>query len=367
MITRVGIIGLGYWGPNLVRTFDSLPSTRVTAVCDSDTTRIAALTSRLPELFATPDAEALLSRDRVDAVVIATPTGTHHQLAKQALQQGLHTFVEKPLATTSDECEELIELARAQGVQLFVGHIFLYTAAVAKLKELVDSNHLGEMAYISSTRLNLGPVRKDVNALWDLAPHDISIILHLVGNLPASVNCQGVAYLNQRVHDVCTLTMHFPSGLMAIVHTSWLDPNKVRRMTVVGNRQMAVYDDLEPLEKIKIYDKGIEAPAYHTDFAEFQISYRYGDTHSPRLMEEEPLRAECRHFIDCIQTDIQPKSDGHNGLDVVRVLEAADASLRNGGGRVEMGAVSGTVSERANAPIRIWPAAPREVSVATAH
>ncbi|MDQ4077648.1 MAG: Gfo/Idh/MocA family oxidoreductase [Chloroflexota bacterium] len=360
MITRVGIIGLGYWGPNLVRTFDSLPDVKVTALCDRDTERLRQLTSRFPHLHATDQAEELLSRDLVDAVVIATPTGTHYALAKRALERGLHTFVEKPLATTSAECEELIELAHTQGAQLFVGHVFLYTAAVAKLKELIENEELGELCYISSTRLNLGPVRKDVNALWDLAPHDISIILHLVGSLPTSVNCQGVAYLNRRIHDVCSLTMHFPSGLMAIIHISWLDPNKTRRMTIVGNRQMAVYDDVDPLEKVKIYDKGVEAPAYPTDFAEFQFSYRYGDTRSPRLIEEEPLRTECKHFIDCIQQGLQPKTDGRNGLDVVRVLEAADISLHDSGGRVYLEAQSELSILNPATPIRMWnPPSPR--------
>jgi predicted dehydrogenase len=333
---RVGIIGLGYWGPNLVRALESVDEAEVTAVCDIDRGRLQVVSHHFPQVLATTDLEDVLDPTRVDAVVIATPTSTHAPLARKALERGLHVFVEKPLATTSAECEQLIELAERMDRILFVGHVFLYTAAVAKLRELIDVGEMGKVWYISSTRVNLGPVRRDVNALWDLAPHDISIILHLVGEMPESVNCQGNGYLNRRVHDVCSLTMQFPSGTLAILLASWLDPNKVRRMTVVGDRKMAVYDDVEPQEKIKIYDKGIQAPPYHQDFAEFQFSYRYGDTRSPRLLEEEPLKAECRHFIECIEKGTTPRTDGRNGLEVVRVLEAADASLHDSGGRVSV-------------------------------
>jgi predicted dehydrogenase len=268
------------------------------------------------------------------AVAIPTPTRTHYALARRGLEAGLHVFVEKPLAATATEGARLVALAEARARVLFVGHIFLYTAAVAKLKELVDGGELGEIRHITAARRNLGPVRTDVNALWDLAPHDVSIVLHLLGRLPESVNCQGTAHLHPDVHDVTFLTMHFSGGIMVSVHSSWLDPNKVRQMTVVGSRQMVVYDDIEALEKVKIYDKGIEAPPYHTDFGEFAYSYRYGDTRSPRLVEEEPLRAECRHFADCVVGGEPARTCGRNGLAVVRVLEAAGRSLVAGGRRV---------------------------------
>lgn len=217
---------------------------------------------------------------------------------------------------------------------LFVGHVFLYSAAVAKLKEIVSSGKLGEIYYISSTRLNLGPVRQDVNALWDLAPHDTSIILELMGRSPISVSCSGLAYLDRRIHDVCNMTMQFPDNRIGIVHVSWLDPRKRRVMTVVGSNKMAVYDDIEPIEKIRIYDTGVHTAADASSFGEFLYSYRYGDIHSPRIAEGEPLKLEIRSFIDAIVTGATPKTDGWNGLRMVEVIEAADKSLRDSGGHM---------------------------------
>ena len=333
-MVRIGVIGLGYWGPNLVRCFQDFPECQVAYICERDTEKLRSICKRFPDVIGTTDDADVLRRDRVDAVVIATPTKTHFKLAHRALDQGLHTFVEKPLATSGQECADLIELAAANERVLFVGHVFLYSAAVAKLKEVVASGELGEICYISSTRLNLGPVRHDVNALWDLAPHDMSIILELMGASPTSVSCSGLAYLDRNIHDVCNVTMQFPNNRIGIVHVSWLDPNKRRMMTIVGNRKMAVYDDIEPLEKIRIYDNGVEAAPYTSSFGEFLYSYRYGDIHSPRIKEVEPLKAEARSFIDAIVSGTRPKTDGLNGLRVVEVIEAADKSLRNGGGHV---------------------------------
>jgi len=332
---RVGIIGLGHWGPNLIRVIGDMPDCRVTVICDRVAERRARMAEKFPGALATPDAVDVLAGGLVDAVILATPTSTHYQLARVALAQGLHVFVEKPLATSAAECEELIELAEAKDRKLFVGHVFLYTAAVRKLKDLVDGGDLGELSYVSSTRLNLGPVRHDVNALWDLAPHDISIMLHLMGSSPLSVSCSGLAHLNEHVHDVCSLTLQFEKNRMGIIHVSWLDPHKKRVMTVVGSKKMVVYDDIEPLEKIKVYDRGVESPRDADSFGDFQFSYRYGDMYSPRLEEVEPLKAECRSFIDSIQSDTRPLTDGYNGLAVVQVLEAAELSLLNGNGRVE--------------------------------
>lgn len=331
---RTGIVGLGYWGPNLVRVLAGLGDCQVTAVCDLDTGRLADYGERFPDALTTTDATELFASDDLDAVIIATPTRSHFQLARQALSHGLHTFVEKPLATTSAQCEELIELADSNDLVLFVGHIFLYTAAVAKLHEMVDNNEFGDLYYMSSSRLNLGPVRQDVNALWDLAPHDVSIMLELMGTSPRSVSATGLAHLNQSIHDVCTLTMHFENNRMGIVHVSWLDPHKKREMTVVGSKKMAIYNDLEPLEKIKIYDNGVEASSRSDSFGEFQFSYRYGDMFCPRLVEVEPLKSEVAAFRDCVLSGAVPKTDGRNGLDVVRVLEAADRSLREHQGEV---------------------------------
>jgi predicted dehydrogenase len=320
----------------LARVFGSLGDCRVTAICDRNTQRLRHYSELFPDALATVESDDLLDRDVVDAVVIATPTITHYALAAQALTLGIHTFVEKPLATTSAECEELIDLGRANQAVLFVGHVFIYSAPVTKLKDLVASGELGDLYYISSSRLNLGPVRHDVNALWDLAPHDVSIMLELMDDPPVSVSCSGLAHLNDRVHDVCSLTLQFSNKRMGIIHVSWLDPHKKRVMTIVGSKKMAVYDDLDPLEKIKVYDHGIDAPPYTDSFGDFRVSYRYGDTYSPRLVEVEPLKAECQNFIQSIMDGSIPRTNGHNGLEVVRVIEAANVSLHNGNGRIAL-------------------------------
>jgi predicted dehydrogenase len=342
---RVGVIGLGHWGPNLVRCIQECPECQVAYICDRDKTKLESICRRFPDALGTTDEADFLRRDRVDALVIATPTKTHYPLARQALDAGLHTFVEKPLATNADECLDLIQRAEASGSVLFVGHVFLYSAAVIKLKEIVARGELGDIYYISSTRLNLGPVRRDVNALWDLAPHDISIILELMGKSPVSASCSGLAYLDENIHDVCNLTMKFADKRIGIVHVSWLDPHKRRLMTVVGSKKMAVYDDIQSLEKIRIYDTGIETASFPSSFGEFLYSYRYGDIHSPRINEVEPLRAEVRAFVDAIVSGVPPKTDGWNGLRVVETIEAADSSLRNGGGHVPLRCATATQGE----------------------
>jgi predicted dehydrogenase len=327
---RIGIVGLGYWGPNLARVLNGLDNCVVTVLCDRDPDRLKAFGQKYPTALTSLDATEIMTTEHVDAIIISTPTKTHFQLAKLALSNGVHTFVEKPLATSTAECDSLINLADANNLKLFVGHIFLHSAPVAKLKEMVLNDDFGEIYYMSSTRLNLGPVRYDVSALWDLAPHDISIMLELMGS-PVAVNCSGLAYLNPLNHDVCTLNIHFENNRMGIIHVSWLDPHKKREMTVVGSKKMAIYNDIESLEKIKIYDNGVEfEDLSHQDdktYADFRVSYRYGDIHSPRINEVEPLKAELLDFIDCIIANKQPKTDGRNGRDVVQVLEAADLSL----------------------------------------
>ncbi len=334
---RLGIVGLGYWGPNLVRCFSELENCKVTAVCDQSHDQLLRITARFPGVYPVDNFSTLLDRDMVDAVVIATPTSTHFELASKALEHDLHVFVEKPLARTSHECRKLVDLANQRNRVLFVGHVFLHSAPVQKLRELILSGELGNINYISSRRLNLGPVRKDVSALYDLAPHDISMMLYLLGQSPESVTCSGLAHLSAGVHDVCNLTMQFAGNKMGMVHVSWLDPRKERVLTVVGDKKMAVYDDLEQ-EKIKIYDKGIDTAPPSTDFAEFQISYRYGGSYSPWVQEKEPLKAECADFVRCIDEGDIPHTDGENGFQVTEVLEAAHRSLMDGGNRVELAA-----------------------------
>lgn len=327
---RVGIVGLGYWGPNLVRCFSEFENCKVTAVCDQSYESLVRIKERFPGVYPVESFETLLDRDMVDAVVIATPTATHFELASKALEHDLHVFVEKPLAKSSDECQKLVDLAAERNRVLFVGHVFLHSAPVQKLQELIRGDELGNINYISSRRLNLGPVRKDVSALYDLAPHDISMMLFLLGQQPEKVSCSGLAHLNPDIHDVCNLTMHFKGNKMGMIHVSWLDPHKERLLTVVGDKKMAIYDDLAQ-EKIKVYDKGIDAPSPTTDFAEFQIAYRYGGSYCPWVQEKEPLKAECADFIRCIADGDVPHTDGVNGYQVTEVLEAAHLSLTHGG------------------------------------
>jgi predicted dehydrogenase len=343
---RVGIVGLGYWGPNLVRCFADLPDCKVTAVCDKSYDQLFRIKDRHPSVYPIEDFHALLERDIVDAIVIATPTNTHFDLAMKALNKGIHVFVEKPLAESSDQCRELIETAKKNNCVLFVGHVFLHASPVIKLKELIDGGELGKINYISSRRLNLGPVRKDVSALYDLAPHDISMMIYLLGMKPERVSCTGIDLLKPGNHDVCNLSMHFPDNKMGMVHVSWLDPRKERVLTVVGSKKMAVFDDLEQ-EKIKIYDKGVEPPPASGDYADFQIAYRYGGSYSPFVKEREPLKAECSEFIRCILEQVEPITGGENGLAVVEVLEAANKSLWSHGTPIEVasGASLGKVSK----------------------
>ena len=336
---RVGIIGFGYWGPNLVRCFSQIPDCKVTAVCDARPDKQLAIKERFPTVRVLDNIDSLLDHNLVDAVVIATPTATHYEIAKKALEHDFHVFVEKPLAETSLECKHLIDIAAERNRLLFVGHIFLHSAPVIQLKEIVESGELGAINYISSRRLNLGPVRQDVGALFDLAPHDISMILYLMGGQPTSVTCAGFDHLKSGIHDVCNLSINFPNNKMGIVHVSWLDPKKERVLTVVGDKKMAVYDDLQ-MEKIKVFDRGIDCPKPANDFAEFQLSYRYGGSYCPFIQDREPLKAECSEFIRCIVDGDSPITDGHNGLEVVEVLEAGLQSLRQGGELVEINPIA---------------------------
>jgi predicted dehydrogenase len=255
-------------------------------------------------------------------------------MAKASLLAGKHTLVEKPLASSTAECAELVELAARQNLVLMVGHTFLHSPAVRKIKEIVRSGDIGEIRYISSRRLNLGLFQKDINVTWDLAPHDLSIILHIMEEQPLTVNCTGSAHVTPGIQDVTTMYLQFPQERSAIVHSSWLDPRKVREMTIVGSRRMIVYDDLAPQETIRIFDARVDAPAHYDTFAEFHYAYHYGDSYIPHLKQEEPLKNECLHFLECIQTGATPLTSGASGAAVVQLLEAAAESLRLGGAAV---------------------------------
>jgi predicted dehydrogenase len=299
--------------------------------CDLDEKKLDRMSTLYPGILTTDDVNQVMDNPEIDAVGIATPVFTHYALAKQALLHGKHVFVEKPLCHSSEACLDLIHLAEKKGKVLMVGHTFEYTAAVNKIKEIIEKGDLGEILYISSVRLNLGLFQPDINVIWDLAPHDISIITYILGEHPTSVNGQGKGHYRSDIEDVATITLNFRNGAIAFVHSSWLDPNKVRRTTIVGGKKMLVYNDTEPQEKIKIYDKGVDAPPYYDTYGEFPFSYRYGDIYSPRIEDYEPLRQECAHFLECIEKNQIPRSDGYSGLRVVSVLEAANLSLKKKG------------------------------------
>ena len=328
---KVAVVGCGYWGPNLIRNFAQLNRIEELICCDLDQKRLDRMKSLYPSVNVSSNYKELLQKPDLDAVAIATPVKTHYPIAKEFLSQGKHVLVEKPLTHSYDTALELTKLAEEKEKILMVGHTFEYTAAVNKIKSIVENGELGKILYISCIRANLGLFQPDINVVWDLAPHDISIILYILGETPISVNSQGKAHFKDGIEDVATTTLNYGNGVIAFIHSSWLDPNKIRRTTIVGSRRMLVYDDIEPQEKIKIYDKGVEVPPYYDTFAEFQFSYRYGDIHSPRIEDYEPLKKECEHFLACIQKGACPLSDGYSGLRVVSILEAASRSLKLGG------------------------------------
>ena len=329
---RVGVIGCGYWGPQLIRNFYELPAARLTVVAETRPERLEHVRHRYRGTQVFSDHRALLATD-VDAIVIATPIQTHYPLARDAILAGKHVLVEKPLTANVAEETELISMAQAAGVTLMTGHTFLYNPAVQALRNLVDTGELGRVYYVDAARLSLGLFQSQVNVLWDLAPHDISILSYVLDETPVAVSARGSACVQPTVHDVAYLEVLYQGGISAHVHVSWLDPAKVRRITVVGDRKMAVYNDVALVEKIRVYDKGVKPPATDT-FGEFQMSYRNGEITIPFIPWQEPLKLECEHFLDCVRTGRRPLTDGRQGLEVVAVLEAADRSLKDGGSRV---------------------------------
>jgi len=330
----VGVVGLGYWGPNLARNFSQIQECHLGALCDLDLSRLEKMRSLYPGVARFSDVGSMLDESDIDIVAVATPVPFHFEVAKAALLAGKHVLIEKPLASSVAECEELIELADSKGLTLMVGHTFLYSASIQMIKKIIDSGELGEIRYINSQRLNLGLFQKDINVVWDLAPHDISIILHLLGLTPELVNCQGNAHITPGIEDVSNLSLSFQSGQFATIQSSWLEPRKVRQMTIVGTRKMIVYDDIAPMEKIRIYDTRIEAPPHYDSFGEFQYSYHYGDCFVPYIEQSEPLRQMCQCFLDAILDGTPTISSGARGLEVVRILEASSRSLAARGAAV---------------------------------
>ena len=335
-MTNVAVVGCGYWGPNLIRNFHSLADCRVKAICDFNRERLDHFKQAYPNVTTTTNFDDIIGDPEVNAVAIATPVQTHFPLAMQSLKFGKHTFIEKPMAVSAEQCRQLIDLAAARSLTLMVGHTFIYTSPVRKIKEIIASGEIGEVLYISSRRLNLGLFQSDINVAWDLAPHDVSIILYVMDHDPVSVNCQGKAHLRPDIEDVTNMTINFTNGGIALIQSSWIDPRKVRETTIVGSKKMIVYDDNEPLEKLKIYDKRVEVPPHYDTYAEFHFSYHYGDMYAPYLKQVEPLKVECQQFIDSASTGIRSDSCGEDGLKVVQILEAATQSLKNGGREVKI-------------------------------
>jgi predicted dehydrogenase len=332
----IGVVGLGYWGPNLARNFSQVPGCGLGALCDLDLDRLEKMRPLYPGIARYTCFEQMLADADLDAVAVATPVPHHFPVAKAALLAGKHVLVEKPLAASVAECEELISLADGMGLTLMVGHTFLYSASIRMIKKIIDSGDLGEISYINSQRLNLGLFQKDINVVWDLAPHDIAIILHLLGRMPDFVNCQGNAHITPGIEDVSNLSLSFKSGQFATIQSSWLEPRKVRQMTIVGTRKMIIYDDIAPMEKIRIYDTRIERPPHYDSFGEFHYSYHYGDSFVPYIEQSEPLRQMCQHFIDGIVTGNRPLSCGRSGLEVLRILETSSKSLKANGAAVKV-------------------------------
>ena len=333
----IAVVGTGDWGANLVRNFASLPGARLAALHDSDPKRLGKSAAQYPGARPVADLAELLALPDVQAVVVAASAVSHYPLARAALEAGKDVFVEKPLTLEVKHAEELVKLARERGRILMVGHLLLFHSGVRYLKDMVERGDLGDLYYLYSQRVNLGKVRRDENALWSFAPHDLSVILHLLGMEPSDVVARGSAFLQGTVEDVVFVNLRFPNGKLAHVHVSWLDPHKLRKFTVVGSRKMVVFDDMEASEKIKVYDKGVDRAGEVVSYGD-ALTVRSGDILIPKISLQEPLRLECQHFVECVRDRKKPLTDGTSGLQVVRVLAAAQASLERGGIPVSLAA-----------------------------
>ena len=332
-MTNVGIIGFGYWGPNLVRNFNGLDNCNVTYLSDLRPARLEAVNKMYPSITTTSDSNELINADQVDAVVIATPVFTHHKLAKQALEAGKHVLLEKPMTSTAAEAEELIALATEKGLTLMVDHTYLYTGAVRKIKEMVQDGTIGQVKYLDSTRINLGLFQPDINVLWDLAPHDISILAFLADEKPVSVNATGTSHTANGIENIAYLTVNFSSDFIAHFNCSWTSPVKLRNLLIGGDKKMIVFNDLEPTEKIKVYDTGYDVQT-DDEKKRIMVDYRTGDIFIPKIEMTEALKGVASDFLHCIKTGDTPVSSAELGLSVVKVLEASNESIRNQGKEV---------------------------------
>src|SRR3989338_688969 len=340
-MVKIGVIGCGYWGPNLIRNFSSIEECQVLWCSDLREERLNHMKQLYPDIKTTKNYLDIIKDKNVDAVAIATPVSMHYGQAKISLENNKHVLVEKPLTSNPEHAKELIKIAEKNRKVLMVDHTFEYTSAVNEMKELLQKDELGKIFTIDMIRVNLGLFQKDINVIWDLAPHDASILLFLMGKMPLSVRAEGMAHVQNGIEDDAHLTLKFPERITAYIHVSWLDPLKIRKMTIVGNKKMLVYDDTEQNEKIKIYDKGVTLEKnslpkdeYYDTWEEFRLVYRSGGVLMPKLDNKEPLNAMCSHFIDCIKNRKKPVSDGYSGLRVIQVIEAMQESLKNKGKEV---------------------------------
>jgi len=334
---KVGVIGCGYWGPNLIRNFNDSVHTDIHSVCDLIRERLDSIRIRYPQVKITEDYRDILKDDNIEAVAIATPVSSHYKIVSDALKAGKHVLVEKPLTTNVKEAESLVNLAAKKGLVLLVDHIFIYTNAIRKIKDYLAKGELGEMYYFDSVRINLGLFQHDINVIWDLAPHDLAVMDHLISEQPISITATGSSHTPSRYEDVAYITLQFKSSFIAHFHVNWMSPVKIRKIIIGGSRKMLVFDDLDPSEKIKLYDKGIQVTKTDKNsIYQSLVQYRIGDIYSPSIDSTEALKAVIDHFADCINNNKTPVTDGKAGLRVVRLLEAADKSLKKGGVKVKL-------------------------------
>jgi predicted dehydrogenase len=336
----IAVVGTGDWGANLVRNFANLPGARLTVLCDSDAARLQKTAAQHPQARPVAHIDEVVGASDVQAAVVSASAVNHHPLAKALLEGGKDVYVEKPLTLKVEDAEELVRIARERNRILMVGHLLLYHPGVRFLKQMVEKGELGDLYYIYSQRVNLGKVRRDENALWSFAPHDLSVILHLLDAEPIDVVARGSAFLQGKVEDVVFVDLRFPGGKLAHLHVSWLDPHKLRKFTVVGSQKMVVFDDMEASEKIRIYDKGVDRVGEVVSYGD-ALTVRSGDIRIPKISLQEPLRLECLHFVECVRDRKTPLTDGRDGLRVVKVLAAAQASLEAGGAPIAVSQTAG--------------------------
>ena len=334
-MVNLGVIGYGYWGPNVARNFNSCPGAKLVTICDLNEKRLKLAKSNFPFVNVSSNPNDLLNSDDIQAVAIVTPVFAHYELAKAALENGKHIFVEKPFTSNAEQAEELINLAHKKGLIIMVDHTFLFTGAVTKIKEIIDSQALGSLFFYDSTRVNLGLFQHDINVVWDLAPHDFSIMNYLLNKSPVAISAQGTEHFGSGLEDVAYIAAHFDNGFIGHFHCNWLSPVKIRKTLISGDKKMLVWDDLESDEKIKIYDRGVEFKNGE-GIDKLLVSYRSGDMYSPRILNTEALQLEAQYFLECIENSIEPFNNGESGLKGVRKLEATDKSLKNGGEKIKI-------------------------------